>query len=85
MVLTSALSGDGVAELDAAAEAHRVWRARHVATESARRQRRRAHVRALVARRLAEVIDAGADAWWDADVASAYHAVVAGLDYPAGE
>ena len=27
----------------------------------------------------------GADAWWDADVASAYHAVVAGLDYPAGE
>ena len=85
VVLTSALSGDGVAELDAAAEAHRVWRARHVATESARRQRRRAHVRALVARRLAEVIDAGADTWWDADVASAYHAVVAGLDYPAGE
>lgn len=82
VILTSALAGDGIAELDAAAEAHRAWRARHVDADSARRQRRRAHVRALVARRLAEVIEAGDDSLWDADVASAYHAVVAGLDYP---
>ena len=82
VVLASALSGDGIAELDAACEAHRAWRARHVDARLARQQRRRAHVRALVARRLAEVIEAGDDALWDADVASAYHAVVAGLGYP---
>jgi LAO/AO transport system kinase len=82
VVLTSALAGDGIAELDAAAEAHRAWRARHLDVDAARRQRRRAHVRALVARRLAEVIEASDDALWDADVASAYHAVVAGLGYP---
>lgn len=82
VVLTSALAGDGVAELDAACEAHRAWRARHIDAENARQQRRRAHVRALVARRLAEVIDSSDHALWDADVASAYHAVVAGLGYP---
>ena len=82
VVLASALSGDGIAELDAACERHRAWRARNIDTTSARRQRRRAHVRALVARRLAEVIEVGDEALWDADVAKAYHAVVAGLDYP---
>ncbi len=82
VVLTSALSGDGIAALDVAAEAHRAWRARHVDRQAARHQRRRAHVRALVARRLAEVIEASDEALWDADIACAYHAVVAGLGYP---
>lgn len=82
VVLASALSGAGIAALDDACEAHRAWRARHLDQGAARRMRRRAHVRALVARRLAEVTDASDDALWDADVASAYHAVVAGLDYP---
>ncbi|MBK8960300.1 MAG: hypothetical protein IPM80_18275 [Proteobacteria bacterium] len=82
VVLASALAGDGITELDAACEAHRAWRARHLDPTAARRARRRAHVRALVTRRLAEVTEAGDDALWDADVASAYHAVVAGLEYP---
>ncbi len=82
VVLASALGGDGIAELDAACEAHRAWRASHLDAATARRTRRRAHVRALVARRLAEVMDGADDALWDVDVASAYHAVVAGLDYP---
>ena len=81
VVLASALSGDGIAELDAACEAHRAWCGRHVDPMGARRQRRRAHVRALVARRVAEVIESGDEAWWDADVAKAYHAVVTGLGY----
>ena len=83
VVLVSALAGDGIAELDAAAEAHRAWRLRHLDGTAARHQRRRAHVRALVTRRLAEVIEANGAALWDADVASAYHAVVTGLNQPA--
>ena len=84
VVLVCALNGDGIAELDMAAQAHRAWRARHEDRQAALVQRRRAHVRALVARRLAEVIEASDAGLWDADVASAYHAVVAGLGY-AGE
>ena len=81
VVLVSALSGDGIAELDVAAQAHRAWRARHEDRQAAQLQRRRAHVRALVARRLAEVVDTSDAALWDADVASAYHAVIARLGY----
>ncbi len=84
VVLVSALSGDGINELDAAAQAHRAWCAQHEDRQSALVQRRRAHVRALVARRLAEVIEASDSTLWDADVASAYHAVVKALVY-AGE
>ena len=79
VVLVSALSGEGLDALDAAAEGHRAWLARHVASDVARRRRRRAHVRALVTRRLTEVLDGAEDALWDGDLASAYHAVVADL------
>ena len=82
VLLASALSGDGITELDAACEAHRAWRGRRVDPLAVRRRRCQAHVRALVARRLAEVSESGDEAWWDADVAKAYHAVVTGLDYP---
>lgn len=82
VLLTSALNAEGFAELDHAAEAHRAWRSAHVDPRTAARGRLRCHVRALVARRVTEVMETSSAAAWDADVAAAYHSVVAALGNP---
>lgn len=78
VIAVSALGGEGIEALEAAAERHRGWQATHVDRAEAARRRLRAHVRSLAQRRLAEVLDAGA-ADEARSVPAGFHAVLAAL------
>lgn len=78
VLAVSALSGEGVDDLEAAAEAHRAWCAANVNPGDAAQRRLLAHVRSLASRRLAEVLEAGAADGADS-VAGGYRAVLAAL------
>lgn len=53
----SALRGDGIEALEDAAHAHRSWCAEHVDASETAQRRVRSHIRALIERRLVEVLD----------------------------
>ncbi len=82
VISASALNGDGIGEINDAAEAHRVWRARHIDAQQTRRTRLQSHIRALFERRLTEIIEKRPATDWDLPVAEAYEAVRRSLASP---
>jgi LAO/AO transport system kinase len=80
VIAVSALHGDGLEQLDETAEAHRSWHAMRTDIEHLRRERIRSHVRALLQRRLAEVLEESPIEIWEESLATAYRRVLDALN-----